>query len=90
MSSEIEVGILRPNIQGFQGKADLPWVSRGLRRGESVADGQQVEIPVLQYDRTVGTRKESGSREWKARCKRGSSHIGKTVWQCEGVMRSEI
>ena len=22
-----------PNIQGFQGKADLPWVSRGLRRG---------------------------------------------------------
>ena len=33
MSSEIEVGILRPNIQGFQGKADLPWVSRGLRRG---------------------------------------------------------
>ena len=24
---------MRPNIQGFQGKADLPWVSRGLRRG---------------------------------------------------------
>ena len=23
----------RPNIQGFQGEADLPWVSRGLRRG---------------------------------------------------------
>ena len=26
---------MRPNIQGFQGKADLPWVSRGLRRGRN-------------------------------------------------------
>src|SRR5699024_3542628 len=25
----------RPNIQGFQGKADLPWVSRGLRGGRN-------------------------------------------------------
>ena len=24
---------MRPNIQGFQSKADLLWVSRGLRRG---------------------------------------------------------
>ena len=79
-----------PNIQGFQGKADLPWVSRGLRRTRVVADGQQVEIPVLRYDRTVGTRKESGSREWKARCKRGTSHFGKSGWQWEAVMRSEI
>ena len=28
-------------------------------RPRGVADGQQVEIPVLQYDRTVGTQKES-------------------------------
>ena len=28
-------------------------------RARAVADGQQVDIPVLQYDRTVGTRKES-------------------------------
>ena len=33
-------------------------------RARAVADGQQVDIPVLQYDRTVGTRKESGSRGW--------------------------
>ena len=80
-----------PNIQGFQGKADLPWVSRGPKaRSEDVADGQQVEIPVLQYDRTVGTRVESIAAEWKAAGKRGRSHIGKTVWQSKGVMRSEL
>ena len=33
-------------------------------RARAVADGQQVDIPVLQYDRTVGTRAEIGSREW--------------------------
>ena len=48
-------------------------------RARAVADGQQVDIPVLQYDRTVGTRKESGSREWKARYKRGTSHIEKAM-----------
>ena len=59
-------------------------------RARAVADGQQVDIPVLQYDRTVGTRKESGSREWKARYKRGTSMVGKTAMQWEAVMRSEI
>ena len=49
-----------------------------------------MEIPVLRYDRTVGTRKESESREWKARCKLGTSHSGKSGWQWEAVMRSEI
>ncbi len=35
---------MRPNIQGFQSKADLLWVSRGLRRGrDGVSDGQQVK-----------------------------------------------
>ena len=28
-------------------------------RAGAVADGQQVDIPVLSYDRTVGTQKES-------------------------------
>ncbi len=47
MSSEMEVGILQAEYLRFQGKADLPWVSRGLRQeAESVVDGQQVEIPV--------------------------------------------
>ena len=59
-------------------------------RARAVADGQQVDIPVLQYDRTVGTRKESGSREWKARYKRGTSTVGKTAMQWEDVMWSEI
>ena len=49
-----------------------------------------MEIPVLSYNRTVGTRKESVSREWKDRCKRGSSLKGKSVRQCEDVMRTEI
>ena len=49
MSSEREVGILSAEYLRFQGKADLPWVSRKLKaRTRVVADGQQVEIPVLQ------------------------------------------
>ena len=32
----------------------------------------------------------SDGREWKARCKRGTSHFGKSGWQWEAVMRSEI
>ena len=59
-------------------------------RLKSVADGQQVDIPVLQYDRTVGTRVESIGAEWKAACKRGRSPVGKTAGQSEGVMRTEI
>ena len=43
-------------------------------RSKDVADGQQVEIPVLRYDRTVGTRVESTSREWNP----GASEVG--VW----------
>ena len=59
-------------------------------REKSVADGQQVEIPVLRYDRTVGTHVESISTEWKAVYKRGRSHVGKSAWQSEGVMRTEL
>ena len=34
-------------------------------------------------NRTVGTRVESGSREWKARCKRGRREVGKSASQSE-------
>ena len=59
-------------------------------RSKDVADGQQVEIPVLRYERNVGTHVESMSRERKDRCKRDSSHAGKSVWQYEDVTRTEI
>ena len=49
-----------------------------------------MEIPALRYNRTVGTREESKSREWKDRCKRGRSVAGKSVTQSEDVMRTEI
>ena len=42
-------------------------------RERSVVDGQQVEIPVLPYIRTVGTHVGHTSREWKDRCKRRRS-----------------
>ena len=48
-----------------------------------------MEIPVLLYDRTVGTHGESVSRERKDRCKRGRREKGKTVSQSEDVKRSE-
>ena len=41
-------------------------------------------------DRTVGTQKESTSRKWKSRCKRGRRTVGKSAVQSEDVMRSEI
>ena len=59
-------------------------------RSKDVADGQQVEIPVLQYNRTVGTHVESISTEWKAVYKRGRSHVGKSAWQSEDVMWTEL
>ena len=59
-------------------------------RAEAIADGQQVDIPVLRADRTVGTRVGSQSREWKDRCKRGTSMTGKSVIQAKDVKRTEI
>ena len=58
-------------------------------RSEDVADGQQVEIPVLRYIRNVGTQKESVSRERKDRCKHRRRDTGKSVFQSNGVTRSE-
>ena len=59
-------------------------------RSKDVVDGQQVEIPVLLYNRTVGTQRESATREWKDRGKRGRSHVGKSAWRSEGVTHSEM
>ena len=58
-------------------------------RPRGVADGQQVEIPVLRMHRTVGTYAESTGAEWKAACKRGRSMQGKTGMQSEDVTRTE-
>lgn len=59
-------------------------------RPKGVVDGQQVEIPVPQCNRTVGTHVESKSREWKDRYKRGRSMAGKSAVQSEDVMWTEI
>ena len=48
-------------------------------RSKDVVDGQQVEIPVLLCNRTVGTRVESVSRKWKAACKRDIGMAGKST-----------
>ena len=48
------------------------------------------KIPVPYIIRTVGTQKESVSREWKYRSKRRRRYIGKSVYQSKDVMGSEI
>ena len=48
-----------------------------------------MEIPVLLYNRTVGTQTESVTREWKDRDKRGRSMVGKSAVQSEDVMWTE-
>ena len=48
---------------------------------KNVADGQQVEIPALWHDRTVGTHMEGMCREWEYRCKRSRRTGGKTPVQ---------
>ena len=77
----------RPRIPG-EGSSALG-KSGPKARSRDVADGQQVEIPVLYGNRTVGTQRESTSREWKALYKRGRSALGKSGAQSEDVMWSE-
>ena len=55
----------------------------------NVADGQQVEIPVLRVPRTVGTHVEGAGRERRDRRKRKRGRAGKTARQPEAVTRSE-
>ena len=40
--------------------------------------------------RTVGTQRESESREWKNRYKRNTSMVGKSAIQWEDVMWTEL
>ena len=55
----------RPNIQGFQGKADLPWVSRGLRRGRN-AYPMDSRLRFLHYLKT-----ELWGHLWRAQARNG-------------------
>ena len=48
-------------------------------RAKAIADGQQVEIPVLRIFRTVGTQGVRVSRKRKVRSKRRRRMIGKSV-----------
>ena len=65
-------------------------------RTRVVADGQQVEIPVLRYDRTVGTRdvyKRQGSTcglHWKLSCLSagGVSGIPSVAVKCVDIRRN--
>ena len=90
MSSESEVRILTIESLRFPGEGSSAQGKSGPKaRSKDVADGQQVEIPVLRYIRNVGTQKESVSRERKDRCKHRRRDTGKSVFQSNGVTRSE-
>ena len=60
MSSVRQVRILSTENLRFPEEGSSAQGKSGPKpRTKVVGDGQQVEIPVLQYDRTVGTQKES-------------------------------
>ena len=65
MSSEREVGILSAEYPRFQGKADLPWVSRGLRRGRN-AYPMDSRLRFLHYLKT-----ELWGHLWRAQARNG-------------------
>ena len=82
--------VLKCAVKNYNDLVTVVGKSGPKARTRVVVDGQQVEIPVLHMDRTVGTQKESVSREWKDRSKRRRCMIGKSVIQTKGVMGSEI
>ena len=91
MSSERHARNMPVESPRFPGEGSSAQGKSGAKaRPRGVVDGQQVEIPVLQCNRTVGTQRESGTREWKNRGKRGTGMTGKSVIQREDVMRTEI
>ena len=71
MSSENYVRIIMAeSLRFLEEGSSAPSKSEAKVRSKDVADGQQVEIPVLQYNRTVGTQRESTSGNgipWQAR-----------------------
>ena len=88
MSSEIEVNPSGRISKVSRVKLICPGVGPKART-RVVADGQQVEIPVLRYDRTVGTRAESGTGNKPVQV-RYQSHWQIRVWQWEDTMRTEL
>ena len=80
ISSESKVRIFAVESLRFPGEGSSAQGKSGPKvRLRSVADGQQVEIPALHDDRTVGTQKDTVGREWENRCKRGRSCVGKSA-----------
>ena len=74
MSSERQVRILPAENLRFPEEGSSAQGKSGPKpRTKVVGDGQQVEIPVPRIIRTVGTQKDSTSREWKDRGKQGRS-----------------
>ena len=71
MSSENYVRIIMAENLRFPEEGSSAQGKPGAKaRRRRVADGKQVEIPVLQYNRTVGTQRESTSGNgipWQAR-----------------------
>ena len=91
MSSEKYVRIIFTDRLRFPGEGSSALGKSGPKtRQKCVADGKQVEIPVLRYNRTVGTHVQSGSRERKDRCKHRSCKGGKSPLQSEDVMWTEL
>ena len=65
MSSARQVRILSTENPRFPEEGSSTQGQSGPKpRATAVGDGQQVEIPVPHGNRTAGTQKESGSREW--------------------------
>ena len=90
MSSENHVGIMMAENLRFLGEGSSAQGKPGAKaRPRGVVDGQQVDIPVLRDNRTVGTYAGTMSRERKARCKQKRWRGGKSPRQAEAVTRSE-
>ena len=78
VSSASWVRIPATDCLRFSGEGSSSQSKSGPKaRLKSVVDGQQVDIPVLLYVRTVGTQKGRKSRERKDRCKRGVKSLRK-------------
>ena len=78
MSSESEVRNEAVECPRFPGEGSSTQGKSGPKaRWKHVVDGQQVEIPVPNANRTVGTQEGSKSREWKYRFKHKGTCVGK-------------
>ena len=70
MSSENYVRIIMAENLRFLGEGSSAQGKSGAKaRSKDVVDGQQVDNPVPDANRTVGTQEDSKAREWKDRGK---------------------